>query len=86
MEYIEPFDFKKIFMEYFLGTPELLIFALVILISFASAKFGMSNRNFLLIMVISSIMFAAYLGEPIYLFVLIILGFVTFKSIGGLFR
>jgi len=73
-------------MEYFLGTPELLIFALVILISFASAKFGMSNRNFLLIMVISSIMFAAYLGEPIYLFVLIILGFVTFKSIGGLFR
>jgi len=84
--YIDPLDIKTLVLEYFLGTPELLIFGLVIVIAFASAKFQMSNRNFGLIIVISSILFAAYLGEAIYLFVLIIMGFIIFKSFGSAFR
>ena len=85
-DFINPLDFKKIFMEIFLGSPTLLIFILTIAISFASAKFGMSNRNFGIILVISSILFAAYLGEPIYLFVLILIGFTIFKSLANAFR
>lgn len=80
--YIEPFDIKKVLLEYFLGTPGLLIFSLVIVISYASAYFRLSNKNFGYIIVIASILFAGYLGEPIYLFILIIVGFITFKGIG----
>ena len=84
--YIEPFDIKKVVLDLFLGSPELLAFAVVILISFVSAKFQMSNRNFMLILVISSIMFSAYMGEALYIIILVALGFVIFKSFSRLFQ
>ena len=84
--YINPLDLKKIFLEIFLGAPQLLIFALTILISLASAKFGMSNKNFGIILLISSILFAVYLGEAIYFFILILIGFIIFKSLANAFR
>jgi len=63
-----------------------MIFTLTILIAFASAKFGMSNKNFGYIIAISSILFAVYLGEVVYLFILVILGFIIFKPLASAFR
>lgn len=83
--YIEPFDFKKIFIEYFLGSQELFIFAFTILISFISAKAGASNRIFLVVLSISSLMFSSILGEPIYVLIIFIVGLVSFKSMARLF-
>lgn len=79
--YINPLDLKTILLEYFLGNVELLVFALIIIISYASAYYQMSNNNFLLILVISSLLFSLYLGEAIYLFILILVGFVVFKGV-----
>lgn len=84
-EYIEPFDVKKIFLEYFLGTTELLIFAILLLISFLCAKYQMSNRNFMIILAFSSIIFAGYLGNAIYFLILVIIGFVSFKTLSKIF-
>ena len=38
-EYISPLNLKKIFMEYLLGSQELFVFALLIIVSYASAYF-----------------------------------------------
>lgn len=85
MEYISPFDFRKIFVDIFLGSQELVAFALVLLISFASAKFGMSNRNFMLILSISSVILAGILGEAVYILVLVVIGFIIFKTMSRIF-
>ena len=84
-EYISPLNLKKIFMEYLLGSQELFVFALLLVISFASAKFQFSNKIFELILVISSMMFSIYLGQAFYFIILVILGFVLFKGFGRMF-
>ena len=85
-EYIEIFDFKKVFLEYFLGSTELFIFFLIISLSALCGYFNMSNRNFGIILVVSSLIFAGYLGQGIYFLVLVILGFVLFKTIAKIFN
>ena len=69
--YIEPFDLKTIFVDLFLGTTEYFIFAFLILTSYVCAKYQMSNRLFLTILAIGSVMVAGYLGETIYILSLI---------------
>jgi len=80
-DYISPFNFKEIFLEYFLGTPELFTFAFMIVTSMSCAYFQMSNRLFLLILSISSIIFGLYLGNAIYILVIFLIGYISFKSI-----
>lgn len=84
--YIKPFDLKKIILDLFLGHPSILAFATVILISFLSAKYNMSNRNFMLILMVSSIIMAGFMGEAIYIIILVVLGFVIFKNLSRLFQ
>ena len=83
-DYINPLDFKKIFLEYFLGSPELFIFAFILLMSFACAKFGMSNKIYLVLLVISSLIFSLYLGSAFYILVLFLVGYFSFKLIAKL--
>jgi len=84
-EFIQPFDFKKIFMDYLLGNPDLFFYALILIISFACAKFGMSNKIFLIVLAISSLLFASILGQAIYILILLIIGFISFKALSRLF-
>ena len=84
-EYINPGNLKKIFMEYFLGSQELFVFALLLIVSYACAYFQISNRNFGLILVISSIVFSVYLGQAFYFLILVVLGFILFKGFGRMF-
>jgi len=83
-DYIEPLDFKTIFLDYFLGNPALFAFAFIILISFASAKFRIPDKIYLLILVLSSLMFGVYLGNAIYVLVIFLVGYISFKSIARL--
>ena len=85
-DYIEPLNIKYILYDLFLGHPSMVAFALVILISFVSARFQMSNRNFMIILVISSLILAGYLGEAVYILVLVLIGIVTFYSLSRMFR
>ncbi len=84
MEYIEPFDFKKILIEYFLGTQTLFAFAFIIILSAVCGYYQMSNRIFGFILVMSSAIFAVFLGEAIFFAILVIFGFVVFKGIANL--
>jgi hypothetical protein len=83
--FIEPLDFKTIFMDYLLGSPELFFYALILVISFACAKFGMSNKIFLIVLMISCLLFASILGQAIYILILLVIGFVAFKALSRLF-
>lgn len=85
-DYIEPLNIKYILYDLFLGHPSMVAFALVILISFVSARFQMSNRNFMIILVISSLMMAGYMGEAVYILILVLIGIVTFYSLSRMFR
>jgi len=83
--YIEPFDFKTIILGYFLGNQKLFFFAFVILFSFVGAKYQMTDRIYLSLLTIGCIMFGAYIGFEIYLLLIFLIGFVTFKTIARAF-
>ena len=82
--YIEPFDLKEILIGYFLGNTILFFFALVILTSLACARYNMSNRLYVSVLMIGSILFSLFLGEAIYIFVLFITGIVIFTGLKNL--
>jgi hypothetical protein len=80
-EYIEPLDFRTILIDYLLENSTLFMFAFIIIFSMSAAMFGMSNKIFLILLIIGSIMFGVYIGEAIYVLILILVGFVVFKLI-----
>lgn len=84
--YINPLDFKTILLDLFLGHPSLLAFAAVVLISFLSAKFRMSNRNFMMVLMISTMILAGYMEDSIYIIIIVIFGFVIYKSLSRLWQ
>ena len=84
--FIEPFDFKTIYVNYFLGSGALFPFLFVILLSFVCASLNISNTIFLVLLAIGSVMFGAYMGQAVYTLVLFLVGFVLYKMFGGLFR
>ena len=79
--YISPFDIKTLLMDVLIGNAEILAFGIILIISLVSAKFGISNNNFLLILVISSIIMSAWIGQALYIIVLVMTGFIVFKSL-----
>lgn len=83
-EYIEPFDFQKILVEYFLGNQGLFAFALILILSAVCGYYQMSNRIFGLVLVLSSAILAVYLGEAIFFVTLVLFGFIVFKGISNL--
>jgi len=80
-EFISPMDFKKVLLEVFLGSPALFMFAFIILISFVSAKMGLSNKIYMVVLTISSLLFGVYLGNAVYVLVIFLVGYISFKSI-----
>ena len=79
--FIEPFDFKTTLINYFLGTTELFIFAFIIVFAYLGAKLQMSNKLFLSMLAIGAVMISAFLGQGIYVFVIFIIGLISFKGI-----
>ncbi len=80
--YIEPMDFKSIFIDYFLGTEQLFMYAFVIIFAYASVKYNFSNKVFLSLLSVGAMIFALWLGSGWYFLVVIILGFIAFKLVG----
>lgn len=80
-DFIAPFDFRTLYINYFLGSGELFAFAFIILVGWAGAYFQMPNRVFLTILIVCSLIMGAFLGQALYILMLIIVGFVIFKGI-----
>ena len=81
--FIEPFDFKTIFVDIFLGTPLLFPFVFIIAFSYISAHLGLPNRIYLILLGLGSLMFAAYMGQAIYILVLFLIGFILYSLLEG---
>lgn len=84
--FVQPFDFKTIILNYFLGDQNLFIYLLVVGIAFVCAYFQMSNRNFLIILILASTLFAFYLGSGVYFLILLAIGLIVYKSFSRLFK
>lgn len=84
--FIQPFDFKTIYINYFLGNQLLFPYLFVIILSFVSAYLNISNTIFLILLGIGSLMFGAYTGEGIYTLTLFLIGFVLYKIFGRIFQ
>lgn len=80
--YIAPLDLRKILIDYFLGSTVLFSFALILIYSFVAAKFSFSNKIYYTLLVIISVIMGVYLGEALYVLILIITGFGVFKIAG----
>lgn len=85
VEFIQPFDFETIIVDYFLGGLTLFPFVFIMFISSICAYFRMSTRLFMIILIMGSILFSFILGEATYIFVLLIFGIIVFKSLARLF-
>jgi hypothetical protein len=77
--FIDPFDFKTIYLNYFLGNQLLFPFFFIIILSFVCAYMNISNTIFLILLALGSLMFAAYMGLSIYILVLFLIGFILYK-------
>lgn len=84
--FVQPFDFKTIYINYFLGNQLLFPFLFVIILSFVSAYLNISNTIFLILLAIGSLMFGAYMGQAIYILVLFGVGFILYKMFSRIFR
>ena len=80
--FIEPLDLKTIFMNYFLGSTQLFMFAFIIIVSFVCAKYQMSTRVYLVLLAVSSVIMAGFLGQSIYVLIIFLIGLLSFKGIG----
>ncbi len=80
-DYIAPFDFRKVLINVFLGNIELFMFAFVIVFSFAAAKMGMTNRIFMILLAIGSVIFGGVMSSGIYTLAILLIGIVTYKGV-----
>ena len=79
--YISPFDFRKILVDVFLGNIELFMFGFIIVFSFAAAKLGMSNKIFMILLAIGSIIFGGVMDSGIYTLAILVIGLITYKGV-----
>jgi len=57
-----------------------------LIFSFVSASLNISNKIFLILLAIGSLMFGAYMGQSTYVFTLFITGLVLFYMFGKIFK
>jgi len=84
--FIEPFDFGTIFLNYFLGSQSLFYYFLMIILSFACASMEIPNELYFILLAAGSIMLGAYIGESVYVFTLFIVVFVSFYIFNKIFK
>ena len=78
--YIDPFDFVKL-KNYFIGNDVIFAFIFLMIYSYASAKFGFSNKIYYFILVIGVVLFGVILGESIYILALLLIGGFIFRIV-----
>lgn len=81
--FIEPFDFRRIFIEFFIGDANLFALFFILIYSFLAAKWGFSNRIYFLFLIIGVIIFSAIVGVEIYIIAMLIFGGFLFKVIAN---
>jgi hypothetical protein len=86
LNFIEPFDFFKIYVTSFLGDAGLFPFFFIIVFSFVSASFQFTNTIFIILLTIGLLMFGAFIGFDLYILVLFVVGFFLFKMFSRIFQ
>lgn len=85
VEFIQPFDFKRIIIDYLLGSIEIFPFVFIIAMSLIAGYLGMSKRIFGVVLMITSITFGFILGSAILAFTLLATGFILFRTLATIF-
>jgi hypothetical protein len=82
--FIEPFSFREILLNFFLGNQILFIGALFVIISAMCGYYQMSNRIYAIVMILSFVLFAVFIGEAIVFAIVVLLGLIVFKILGSI--
>lgn len=77
-DFIDPFNFREIFMNYLFGNAFLFSLGIIILISYIAGKIGMTTRIFFVLLFLASVIMAQLMGFW-YLLSAIIIALITFK-------
>ena len=85
MTVINPFDLERIFVNILSGSPQIFTGLAMLFVSSGAAYFRMSDRIFMLMVIIFSIIMSVYIG-PIYAVIILLVGIVTFFSISRMFN
>lgn len=80
-DFIFPFDFEKIFLHLFAGSPDIFTFIAVIVISGALAYFRVPDKVYLPMLALFGVLFALWVGAGLYVLTILIVGLITFKAI-----
>lgn len=84
--FIEPFNLRELFITYFIGDINMFFYVFLLILSYGCAYYGMSNRNYFTILVISCILISAYVETAVLFFTLFVFGTITFKIFARLLQ
>ena len=85
MTVIDPFDFERIFVSILSGSPDIFTFLFIVLVSGLGAYFKMDDKIMMIMYLIFGIVMSTYIGA-IYVLIILIVGIITFYSIGKMFN
>jgi len=81
-EYIEPFNLKEIYMNYFAGSPIIFAFLAIMLLSYIAGKNGLTTRIYTVLLILSGVIIGGTTQIMWwYILGLLILGFSIFKVV-----
>lgn len=80
-DFINPFDFKKIFIDTVLGNETIFLFAFVIVYSYFAGRYGFSNKIYLMILAIGILLFSGFYGFSIYIVLIFIIGIIIYMGV-----
>lgn len=86
IEYVAPLDLKKIFVEILAGSTEVFTGILFILICVLAGFFRMTDRTFMIMIILSAVLLWEFIGFGLYLIVLVASGMVIFWSISRIVK
>lgn len=80
--FISPLDLKMIFLNYFLGSTALFFGVMIMVYSYVAARMQMSQKVFLITLVVVVIILIGAIGQAIFLLIFLVICFVIFKWVG----
>lgn len=86
LEYIQPLNLEKIFLQIFAGSLEIFIAMLFLAMCVVAGLFRMSDKVFVLMVILASVMLGRILPTGLFLLVLIIAGISLFWAISRIMK
>lgn len=86
MTVINPFDLERIFVVIVAGSPEIFTGMMILFLSALAGYFHMDNKVMMIMYALAGIIMGLYIGQGLYILIILAIGLITFYSITRLFN